>query len=966
MTAAVVIRLRNLSNDAHAPHIRDFFKGLSIPEGGVQIIGGDDGTAFIIFGSDEDARKAMMQDNKYLCGSPVKLTLSSQTEMNKIIEDSQNENTTSGQTSSDESTNQPDLTPTKAPITKPTTTFNEDLPIEKNGGQFKQQEEASNCVEMTFPCGRVSESDCYVFFAPLNIQFAKVHPSIDGIYQTAVVKFSNIYEKREALKKDGSMLRNIPIAVSAGSERMLDVVAPHNQTSIAAAPFRNQFEVFNQHPPAPVSWRMREPIINPMPPRDLCIEIFNLPTIATYDLVGNFFELPRYLKQEKLFLEMGDSGCKGCAYIDFGGDIIEFERALLKDRTVFTKNVLSVQPISLPNMVEVFRLNKEFYFNQIDYERKEKEKISRLAGSSHKNESYPAGRKDFTSGSSRKHKVINKYKSESKQVDKTQPEQSVVAKVSNENTNDVNVDANKVDIKVDALTKNDELAKENDDKVDKVSESLEDTVSQTETEAKVDQISLPSTAKSDEDNQKVETKSSPEVDPKTEEPKAEVQKTQQNRRKFCVRLANVPYHASEEDIRNFFKGISIPPNGITILSKGIKKSGHVFVRFNCAEDAHEAEKHHEENFMGRSVLVKTSYVQYLKTIWERVIGPGFPEDKFNEEAHISNTPARPQRSIIDVFYERVKQYKMTCLHIRNLPSSTEEADVYGMLKKEMIGVRRIDVIKDPIYRCCKGEAFVQLYEVEDCYRAVALHEKLLFRGHPVQFFPITLLELKKDLESMLPPPRADTLYRDQAHVYPVRTDVKSVDYPKENSASVYAPGPYGYYGKRPRVDPAYPHLDYQVEPRTNPIEPYPGVAVAADRFRSSTSPSESTISATSRAEAAFVSRSPSSEYARKYAYPYAAVTDYRQSSESLPKHVSSTIKMLNLSYNVTQEDIMEFFMHYNPIPKSVRLVYDGQGCLTGEGLITFLTPEAAQAAVEHLDGQTFLQRKIKLELDQTC
>jgi len=72
---------------------------------------------------------------------PVKLTLSSPTELNKIMKDSQNESTTSGittsdssewsttsgQTSSDESTNQPDLTPTKAPITKPTTTFNEDL-----------------------------------------------------------------------------------------------------------------------------------------------------------------------------------------------------------------------------------------------------------------------------------------------------------------------------------------------------------------------------------------------------------------------------------------------------------------------------------------------------------------------------------------------------------------------------------------------------------------------------------------------------------------------------------------------------------------------------------------------------------------------------------------------------------------------------------------------------------------------
>jgi hypothetical protein len=39
--------------------IRQFFKGLNIPPGGVHIIGGEKGDAFIAFVSDEDARRAM-------------------------------------------------------------------------------------------------------------------------------------------------------------------------------------------------------------------------------------------------------------------------------------------------------------------------------------------------------------------------------------------------------------------------------------------------------------------------------------------------------------------------------------------------------------------------------------------------------------------------------------------------------------------------------------------------------------------------------------------------------------------------------------------------------------------------------------------------------------------------------------------------------------------------------------------
>lgn len=46
---SVIIRLQNLPWSANATDIRQFFKGLSIPDGGVHIVGGENGDAFMAF-----------------------------------------------------------------------------------------------------------------------------------------------------------------------------------------------------------------------------------------------------------------------------------------------------------------------------------------------------------------------------------------------------------------------------------------------------------------------------------------------------------------------------------------------------------------------------------------------------------------------------------------------------------------------------------------------------------------------------------------------------------------------------------------------------------------------------------------------------------------------------------------------------------------------------------------------------
>ncbi|KAG5886848.1 RNA-binding protein 12, partial [Gonioctena quinquepunctata] len=83
---SVIIRLQNLPWSANALDIRQYFSGLSIPEGGVHIVGGEQGDAFIAFSTDEDARQAFMRNNGRIKEVQITLMLSSRTEMQRVIE----------------------------------------------------------------------------------------------------------------------------------------------------------------------------------------------------------------------------------------------------------------------------------------------------------------------------------------------------------------------------------------------------------------------------------------------------------------------------------------------------------------------------------------------------------------------------------------------------------------------------------------------------------------------------------------------------------------------------------------------------------------------------------------------------------------------------------------------------------------------------------------------------------------
>lgn len=73
MVAGAVVRLQNLPWSASAPDVRHFFRGFDIPNGGVRIIGGDNGDCFVSFMSETDARDALRKDRSYLNDQPIRL-----------------------------------------------------------------------------------------------------------------------------------------------------------------------------------------------------------------------------------------------------------------------------------------------------------------------------------------------------------------------------------------------------------------------------------------------------------------------------------------------------------------------------------------------------------------------------------------------------------------------------------------------------------------------------------------------------------------------------------------------------------------------------------------------------------------------------------------------------------------------------------------------------------------------------
>lgn len=80
-----IIRVSQVPDTAKSNDLREFFAGITIPFGGLVILGGTQGDAFVGFTNDESARMAMERSGNTLHGAKVSCRLSSRSEMEQLL-----------------------------------------------------------------------------------------------------------------------------------------------------------------------------------------------------------------------------------------------------------------------------------------------------------------------------------------------------------------------------------------------------------------------------------------------------------------------------------------------------------------------------------------------------------------------------------------------------------------------------------------------------------------------------------------------------------------------------------------------------------------------------------------------------------------------------------------------------------------------------------------------------------------
>nr|NP_001027771.1 swan [Ciona intestinalis]AAP48572.1 swan [Ciona intestinalis] len=458
----------------------------------------------------------------------------------------------------------------------------------------------------------------------------------------------------------------------------------------------------------------------------------------------------------------------------------------------------------------------------------------------------------------------------------------------------------------------------------------------------------------------------------------EPQKSVSDIKQSClVRIANSPFNCTEEAVRKFFSDFSIPHDGIQFVYKGGRRSGHIFVKFSNADDAVKAALRDNQRMMGRNVLVGQSSVAQMKEIHHRISGEHwFPQ--------FSVTPDIKEQGLLS---KKIKENNLTCVCIGNLHSRTITSDVKNCLLNHELSEDGVTVLMDKSGLCI-GEACVELRSTEDCIRATDLDSNVKILNNSIQVWPLSKQEMLDKIKNhnqkvkdtisgnhLNGAGRADTSKKMNA---PMPMDIqreinKVTDYPLHPPHGPQQPPPIDPHrppGGLPPFDRhpydrpplGLPHFDrpppdlFDRHRQFGPGLPLPPLS-PLDR-RPHYPPND---------------RLFLPELLRRDLPPHPVPEPFmfppHHNGPPLPgrgipvnPNQIVTVKMSNLSYDITREDLLEFFSGFDPLPDSVQLMYSQGGKPTGDGVISFPHIEPARAAIAQRHNKFLLHRNVKLKL----
>ncbi|XP_026229021.1 RNA binding motif protein 12Bb [Anabas testudineus] len=347
---AVVIRLQGLRISAGSEDIRKFFTGLKIPDGGVHIIGGEREEAFIIFASDEDARRAMTRSGGNIKGSPVKLLLSSKAEMQNMLE---------------RSTKNIDLDQ-KKPFEDNARRARRSLDPEEGRRssrsvhvpplQHQRTSDNNNGFSFLFLKGlpfSVTENEVHDFFSGLLVDEIILLKNANGSNNgTGLVKFATREDAIEGLKRDrryiGSRYIEVSRATAEDWRRAIGRLSVNRDDHLMRerSPIRNQRNL-------PYQVKSQSPLAQrPIAPSDeeYCVLLENLSYAVEKEDIKKLFRYANLQDDQILHLNDVDGKRTRSAFVLFKS-LRDYCDAIAQEKMQLFNRCVNTRPISRENMI---------------------------------------------------------------------------------------------------------------------------------------------------------------------------------------------------------------------------------------------------------------------------------------------------------------------------------------------------------------------------------------------------------------------------------------------------------------------------------------------------------------------------------------------------------------------------------------------------------------------------------------
>ncbi|XDV39971.1 hypothetical protein PO909_009138 [Leuciscus waleckii] len=354
---AVVIRLQGLRITAGSEDIRNFFTGLRIPDGGVHIIGGELEEAFIIFASDEDARRAMARSGGCIKGSPVNLLLSSKSEMQSVLEESTRRSELKGRGMYKEGVKRPSAERGPLPFNKdirvdvrrPDHQDTRNRPSPSSFSEIRHQREAEVperadlYLKLTGMPFSATKDDVHTFFSGIKIEDVLFLRNPRGTFNgQSIVRLASKEDVIEGLKRDRLYMGARYIQLSRCSEEQWLAAGGVPRQDIRKRP-----SLERTRSRSPVSFRSRS---RSPPHEEYCVMFENLPhAVEKRDL--RMFLHPVTLKDDQIIIFAQKKDDKTKSAVVVFRNLTDYCAGLAHNKELLLHKVVYVSPISKEKMV---------------------------------------------------------------------------------------------------------------------------------------------------------------------------------------------------------------------------------------------------------------------------------------------------------------------------------------------------------------------------------------------------------------------------------------------------------------------------------------------------------------------------------------------------------------------------------------------------------------------------------------